>query len=71
MRVRNRARRRIAFGLGATAQRYEEGRWVDAQADVCPGGCGVRRILLSARPGKTVGPRYGIELAARLRVRAP
>lgn len=60
MRVRNDGRRRIAFGLGATFERYHAGRWIDAHDAVCPDGCGVPRILLSAPPGETAGPRYGV-----------
>jgi hypothetical protein len=59
MKVRNSGRRGIGFGLGATVERYEQGRWVDAHDEVCPDGCPVPDIGLSARPGETVGSRYG------------
>jgi hypothetical protein len=57
--VRNRSRATIEFGLGATPERWEGGRWVDARDEVCPDGCPVPKIGLAARPGETVGPRYG------------
>lgn len=59
MGVRNGGRWRIDFGLGATVERYSDGRWVDAYDEVCPDGCPVPSIGISARPGETHGPRYG------------
>lgn len=67
MKVRNTSRRRIEFGLGTTPERWEGGRWVDARDEVCPDGCPVPDVGLVARPGETVGPRYGGNLRDILR----
>jgi hypothetical protein len=59
LKVRNTGTVRIVFGLGATVERRQEGRWVDVQDEFCPGGCPRPAIGLSAPPGATVGPGYG------------
>jgi Big-like domain-containing protein len=57
----------IYYGLGNRVERRVNRRWEDATEDVYgTRHPGVRRILLSARPGKRAGPRYNENLVDRI-----
>ena len=59
------AKARLEDGLGAAVERRQGGRWVPFQ-DACPRGCPA--VGLVARPGETVGPRYGAGLRDNIRI---
>jgi hypothetical protein len=57
----------LYYGLDNRVERRVNRRWEDATEDVYgTRHPGVRRILLSARPGKRAGPRYNENLVDRI-----